>query len=217
MRRYELREMIAEGESSTVEFKRKFTSPEKIAKELIAFANSSGGYLIIGVDDNRTIIGVESEKETEELIDFACQFRISPPLAPLLEIVHVESKDVIVVFVPESEQKPHRLALSDDEKEHQRSAYIRHGEKTLRASREVEKILKSQNHDSEPVTLSIGAHERRLFDYLERHGRITVKEFARLANISERRAARLLVRLVRISLVHIHTEEQSDYYTLAGV
>ena len=56
----ELYELIEEGENSHVEFKRKFSSPEKIAKEMIAFANSRGGYILFGIDDDRTIIGVES-------------------------------------------------------------------------------------------------------------------------------------------------------------
>ena len=53
MRRSQLKEMILSGESTTVEFKRKFTSPEKIAKELTSFANTKGGYLLIGVDDDK--------------------------------------------------------------------------------------------------------------------------------------------------------------------
>lgn len=56
MRRSQLKEMILSGESTTVEFKRKFTSPEKIAKELTSFANTKGGYLLIGVDDDKKIV-----------------------------------------------------------------------------------------------------------------------------------------------------------------
>ena len=62
MRRSELKELIAEGESTTLEFKRKFTSPEKIAKEIAAFANTKGGYLLIGVDDDKRIYGVKSDR-----------------------------------------------------------------------------------------------------------------------------------------------------------
>jgi predicted DNA-binding transcriptional regulator YafY len=55
-----------------------------------------------------------------------------------------------------------------------------------------------------------------LFEFFETHERITAKQYADLCNISERRAMRLLVRLVRIGMVFIHTHEKTAYYTLAG-
>jgi predicted HTH transcriptional regulator len=72
---YELHEIIEGGESSTVEFKRKFTEPEKIAKEMIAFANTKGGRLLFGIDDDKSVVGVESEKGEIEYIDLAAGFR----------------------------------------------------------------------------------------------------------------------------------------------
>ena len=62
MQAKEINELIAGGESTIVEFKRKISKPEKIAKEMVAFANTKGGYLIVGVDDNGTIYGIDSEK-----------------------------------------------------------------------------------------------------------------------------------------------------------
>lgn len=62
------------GEYTTVEFKRKFTTPVKFAKEVSAFANTKGGYIFIGVDDNKKIVGVKSEKEEIAQIVHACAF-----------------------------------------------------------------------------------------------------------------------------------------------
>ena len=70
----ELNELIEGGENSKVEFKRKFSESEKIAKEMIAFANSKGGRILFGVDDDKTVVGVESEKGEIELIDIAAKF-----------------------------------------------------------------------------------------------------------------------------------------------
>jgi predicted transcriptional regulator len=53
-----------------------------------------------------------------------------------------------------------------------------------------------------------------LFDFIEKKGRATVRDFSTLVNISDRRAARLLVRLVRAGILNIQTNEQYDYYTL---
>ncbi len=217
MRRQELKEIIADGESFTVEFKRKFTSSEKIAREMIAFANSGGGILLLGVDDDKTVVGVRSEKEEIDQIRHACEFYIDPPIDPQIDVVNIEYKDVIVVHIDESDHKPHRLVTDDpNEKPIHRKVFIRQGEKSVTASREMVKVLESQNADAEPLRIVIGRHEKNLFEYLNKNERVTVKGFADLVNISERRAARKLVQLVRAGVLSIHTHEQLDYYTLFG-
>lgn len=214
MRRNELRDVIAAGESTTVEFKRKFTSGEKIAKEISAFANTKGGLLIIGVDDDKSIVGVRSEKEEMAQVEHACAFFVEPALEPVIEVVEIEFKDVVVVYISESSRKPHRVVASPDEPPHERKVYIRQGEESVLASREMIRILRGQHPDAAPVRLSIGDKERRLFQFLEANKRVTVKDFAHLVNISDRRAAQLLVRLVRAGVLNIHTNEDKDYYTL---
>ncbi len=216
MRRHQLREIISEGESSTVEFKRKCASPQKIARELIAFANSSGGVLLVGVDDDGSIVGVKSEKEEIEIINHACEFFSDPPIEPEISIIQISYEDVVVVEVSESDQKPHRMVENDNGKAKEQTVYIRKGASTVAASKEVAKVLAGQNSNSPPITLSIGRHEKKAFEYLNDNDRITVREFAHFSNISERRAARLLVRLVRAGVLHIHTNESLDYYTLAS-
>lgn len=214
MKRNELREMIAGGESSTVEFKRKFTSGEKIAREMIAFANTSGGYVLIGVDDDGSIVGVDSEKHEIELLEIAAA-RIEPPLAYSTEVVELSWKDVLVVHVANSPDKPHKLRGDNtDERPHDRRAFIRQGENSVAAGREMVRYLAAQRSDAPPMTLSIGDRERRLFTYLERHGRVSVPDFAKLVNISRRRASQILVKLVRAGILHIHTEGGHDHFTL---
>lgn len=214
MKRHELRELIAGGESSTVEFKRKFTSDEKIAKEIIAFANTSGGYLIIGVDDDGRVVGVDSEKHEMELVQIAAH-SIIPHLALHIEVVEIDWKDVIVVHVPNSPFKPHHLSGEDPaERPHDRKAFIRQGANSVMAGREMVRYLSAQQPNAPPMTLSIGDRERRLFTYLERHGRATVQDFAKLVNISKRRASQILVKLVRAGILHIHTEGGHDHFTL---
>ncbi len=215
MTRHQVQELIAGGESQTVEFKRRFTSPEKIAKELCAFANTQGGYLLFGVDDDRTIVGVESEKQEIELISLVCSFYVEPPLDVDVWIVTLEGKDVIVVYVAPSPRRPHRVVVPG---QHRRFApvFIRHQDQSVLASREMVRLLAAQRPDAPPVTVSIGRRERILFQFLEQHGKITVAEFARLVNISRRRAAQILVRLTRAGVLQIHVEGTSDYFTLAN-
>jgi len=210
----EVKDMIIAGESSTVEFKRKFTTSVKFAKEISAFANTKGGFILIGVDDDKKIVGVKSEKEEIAQVIHAAAFYIDPPLDPFFEIIEIEFKDVIVVIVEESEAKPHRVINDPDIPNGESAVYIRQGEESVSASKEMVRILRARRDDAPPLVLSIGDKERRLFAYIEKNNKATVKDFAHLCNISERRAARLLVRLVRAGVLNIHTDAMNDYYTL---
>ena len=89
----ELNELIEGGENRYVEFKRKFSEPEKIAKEMIAFANSKGGKILFGVDDDKSVYGVESEKGEIELIDMSAKFFCEPEIKYKTEIIHIYRKD----------------------------------------------------------------------------------------------------------------------------
>jgi len=211
----ELRALISEGENFEIEFKRQFSGIEKIAKEIIAFANTKGGMILFGVDDDGTIYGVESEKSEMDLIHEAARKYCEPPIEPIVQVIELNGKDIVVAIVEESQNKPHRLQDYKDVISREAKVYIRVNDKSVIASREVVKILESENPDSEPLSIIIGENERRLFKFLEDNQRVTLKEFTRLVNISERRASRILVKLVRAGVIRIHTEEKFEYFTSA--
>ena len=210
-----LKELILAGENSRIEFKRKFTTPEKIAKEICAFANTLGGYLIFGVEDDGRISGVESEKGEIDLIEKACEFYLEPPVVPQIYIVNMKGKDVVVIYINQSKLKPHKVLSNPDDKKSEKTAYIRVGEQSVAASSEMTRVLTAQSSDT-PLKLIIGDKEKRLFSYLQYHEKATVMDFANLVNISRRRAERLIVRLVRAGVLHIHQDSNSDYFTLIG-
>ena len=214
MKLKDVKALIEEGEGFELEFKRKVSTPVKIAKTLIAFANTKGGIILFGVDDDRTIIGVGSEKEEMEMIRTASNYYCDPPVEPTVDMVPFKGRDVIVVTVEESDQKPHYLNIDEEENKGTR-VYIRVNDKTVEASKEVVRILQSENSSAPPLRIAIGDPERRLFEYLEGHERVTVKEFANLVNVSNRRASRALIQLVRAGVLRIHTHEKEDFYTRA--
>jgi predicted HTH transcriptional regulator len=209
--------LIEEGEGFEVEFKRKVSTPEKIARTLIALANTKGGQILFGVDDDGSIIGVESEKSEVDLIREAGTLYCEPAIQPDIDIVPFNGKDVIVASVLESDDKPHYFAGENGNGvpgDHTR-VYIRVNDKTVMASKEVVKILRAERLDAPPMHLEIGDTEKRLFRYLDSNERITTKEFSHLVNISEQRATRILVQMVRAGVMRIHTLEKRDYFTLA--
>lgn len=208
----DLKDLIFEGESTTLEFKRKFTSPEKIAKEISALANTRGGYILFGIDDDGSVCGVESEKTAIDSIKLSCSFYLDPPVNVEIEVVDLYNRDIVVVKIEESNTKPHKVIKSEDNKS---IAYIRVGEQSVIASREMTKVLEGQNPFAKPIKLRIGDKEARLFVYLEKNQKATVKDFAVLCNISKRRASQLIVRLIRAGVLQIHQDSTTDYFTLA--
>jgi predicted HTH transcriptional regulator len=220
VKRYELFEMIEAGEGIDIEFKRQFSTGEKIAKEIIALANTQGGYILFGVDDDGSIYGVESEKSELDELEHTTQFLCDPPVRIQIEPVHAgKGKYIILVRVPESTTKPHYLVDYDSSgrkaKEQSMTSFVRVGENSVQASKEVKKVMEGQSPDAPPLKLVIGHNERALFDYLEQNERITVPEFADLVNISRRRASKILVSLVRAGTLLLHTFEKREFFTLA--
>ncbi len=184
---------------------------------MISFANSKGGVILFGVDDDGTIVGVESEKTEIELIRTAGTFFCDPPILPDIEVVGYRGKDIVVAFIEESAAKPHYFVQQENGHggNHDR-VYIRVNDKSVIASAEMVHILHEQNASAPPMTITIGNNERRLFEHLERHKRITLKDFLNLVNISERRASRIFVNLVRAGVIQIHRDDTEEYYTMAG-
>ncbi len=212
----DVNDMIDEGEGFTMEFKRRISSPEKIARTLISFANTRGGTILFGVDDDGTVVGVESEKSEIEMIGIAAQEFCDPRVEAVIDIVPFDGLDVIVCAVNESRTKPHYFVGDRDTGNGESTrVYIRVNDNTMMASREVVKILRDENPDARPLTVSIGRNEKRLFEFLDQNKRITLREFGRLVNVSDRRASRILVSLVRAGVIRIHTREKEEFFTLA--
>lgn len=216
MKRREFLDLLEEGENLQVEFKRRFSTPEKIAREMIAFANTRGGYIFFGIDDDKEIIGVESEKSEAELIKDTAFNYCEPPVEYNLDFLDVHGKEVVIVSIPESEKKPHRLQDYLNELDVNKSVVlVRVNDKSIQASKEMIRILRAQNQELSLKKYFIGTNEKSVFDYLNENETISVRELSHLVNISERRASRTLVKMVRANLLMIHTRDNGEeFFTL---
>ncbi len=214
----ELKELIEEGENLQCEFKLKFSTEEKIAKEMIAFANTKGGYLIFGVDDDGSIMGVESEKEVADLVIQTAKEYCVPPVEISIDFIEVKGKEIVIVSIPESLIKPHRLQDYLDDLDLNNSVVtIRVNDKSVQASKEMIRLLRAQNGNKALIKYTIGQNEKLVFEYLKYNERISVNELSKLVNISERRASRTLVKMVRANLLMIHTKDNGEEYFTAAV
>ncbi len=93
-------QLITMPEGKTLEFKRDISSPKNIIKTLVAFANTAGGLLLIGVEDGtKGIIGVQDPLDEEERLCSIIADHIAPRLVPDVELMTVEGKTLLGVEV----------------------------------------------------------------------------------------------------------------------
>jgi len=105
-----LQQLVRLGEDSSRQFKADVTNPDSLAAELVAFSNSRGGTILIGVADDGTLVGLSAQdvRRINQLIGNAATQGVRSPISPRTENVSVSSqRSVIVVTVPEGLDKPY--------------------------------------------------------------------------------------------------------------
>lgn len=116
-------------EGKTLEFKRDLSSPTKPLRTIVAFANSAGGRLVVGVEDDGTVAGVADPLTEEERITNLIADHISPQLVPAVDLVTVGETTILVVDVPLSTRRPHFMQAQGPE----HGVYVRLGSTTRQA------------------------------------------------------------------------------------
>lgn len=200
-----MKSLIQQGEGVALEFKRRINHPKKIGKSLIAFANTLGGFLILGVDDNGFIYGVEDEKYPAEFIELISASECDPPVFCNVHSFRIDGKYVILIEIPESNKKPHFLKKEN-------SAYIRVGDKSILAS-QVQLNLMRETVKPE-VRVEFGEPERLLFDYLSSYGSITFQKFSVLSGLGEAESSVRLSRLISIGMIRSIYIDSTEHFSI---
>ena len=107
LHKQEIINLIRGGEDSYTEFKVRLSNPEKITAEIIALANTGGGAIIFGVDDNRRIEGLDNIEAVEDQLVDICRNQIVPPVIPFIDSVAFDNGKRIVVFETHGAQAPY--------------------------------------------------------------------------------------------------------------
>ena len=215
MTRDDLKRLAGLGEGRQLEFKNRVPRPERIAREVIALANTDGGKVLIGVDDDGSVIGLKDATEEFFALEEALRDLVLPPVEVRTERVPVSrTREVLVVDVPASGDRPHVLVPPRlNGRQPKRVAYVRVEDQSVEASREAVALMKAEGR-GDAVAFTFGDAERRLLDYLDRHERITVKQYARMTKSPPWRASRALVVLARAGIVELHPQPGgADYFT----
>lgn len=211
----QLMELILKREDEQFDFKRRVHSAQKIAKTLAAFANAEGGQLLVGVSDDKNILGVDPEEE-KHILNQAAHFNCRPAVTlDFEEIYHSEREDdfkektVLLVKVKAAENKPvYALDKSGEWK-----AYMRQRDKTVVAGRKNIKLITYDQPDP-TVDYNLSNNEKRLVSFLEKNERINLKQYMKLVNISNRRARRELIEATEKGVIKVMEHESEDFYVI---
>jgi len=161
-----------EQESSTVEFKRDLPKNDQIIKTIIGFCNSSGGKLVIGVENDGTIIGIDEKKaiQTMEWLEKSIYEASTPPIIPKVLSQRIGDKVILIVEVSSGMNKPYYRYSEGLEK----GTYVRIGKSTIRATYAMIEELKWQSrglsYDAMPVyqAKEEDLDEKKILEFLKK-------------------------------------------------
>ncbi len=209
----QLKRMVRGGEGDRVEFKKKINHPEKVVREVVAFANSTGGHLLIGIDDNGAIDGLSFPGEEEFAMTKAIEELCRPAISFQVETIPVtEVKSVLHYEIFGGQAKPYYAFLN---KNHRLGrAYIRVQDKSVQASRELRKTLQKER-STEVQGFQYDEAARILVKHLGSHDHITLGEFCKLSNLPTKQASDIVVNLAQNHVIKILPREEEDWYVFS--
>jgi ATP-dependent DNA helicase RecG len=126
--RTELLRLIRGGEDTFLELKVKLSNTEKIAQEIVALANTGGGVIVFGVNDQLRVEGVDDPERVQEDLVRICREEVHPPLVPFIDRIALDNGRRIVALDIESKRRPYRTRDG--------RFYLRIGAEKREASRE---------------------------------------------------------------------------------
>lgn len=202
----EIYDLIKQGEDQHLDFKQHISSPHKIARTIVAFANSEGGRIIIGVDDSGDVVGVDAEQEKYMMVQAGKKY-CDPPV--FIRFVTMEDKrQTILIAEVEASEKEHRALDETGEWLH----YVRVRDQSVLVP-DNEEQRNADKHNLKPIPI-VMEENRGLLHYLKENEFITIKEYMKMMNISYSIAKRSLNDLVENNTLGVAEMNHTPYYFL---
>lgn len=205
---FHVKQLIDEGEGLQLDFKFEINDARKIAKTLVAFSNTEGGKLLIGVKDNGRIAGIRSDEEYY-MLESAAQLYCRPPVSFNAKQWDIDGKTLLEITIHKSSELPH-FARSDNDKW---LAYIRVHDQNILASTVLLKVWK-RNSRKYGTFLNYRENEKWLLTYLSGHPHISLSQFCRHTGLSRHRAEIILVNLIIMKVIRMDFRDNQFVFLL---
>ena len=108
MDKRELMEIIEKGEDSFIEFKEEKVHSDDLASEIVAFANTEGGIILLGVSDKKEIKGISKPDKEMQRVENISYNNCEPSIAVAIEKIKVEDRIVLCIHISKGPERPYR-------------------------------------------------------------------------------------------------------------
>ena len=200
--------LIQEGEHQRQDFKYCINDSKKIAKSLVAFANTDGGRLLIGVKDNGKIAGIKTDEEFY-MVEAAAKIYSNPEIIFTTQQWQIEGKTVLEINIEQSNSKPH-FAKDENGKW---LAYLRIDDENYLAHKIQINVWKKQK-SSKGIYFTYSDDEKFLIELLQQQSSVTFSKFFRLAHISRPSAENILTNFVLMNVIEMNTTKEGTTFSL---
>ena len=205
-----IQNLIRQGEHQQLDFKFCITDSKKIARTLVAFSNTDGGKILIGVKDNGAITGIRSDEEFY-MVQAAAQMYCRPAIHFEYYNWVINGKTVLEIIVPEKNISLH-YALNEQDKWR---VYIRVDDQNFLANIVFIRAWKRKRKNTGTL-IRYTETERILLTHLKKTGHISLSKFQRMAKINRYKAESILVNLLVLKIIDIQFTDKGVFYTLKG-
>ena len=193
---YLVQRLVAEGEHENQDFKYTVNDPRKIARSVSAFANHSGGRLLIGVNDNGVPRGVRSEEDIY-VVESAATMYCDPPCTPTFTAYSVEGgATVIRADIAPSNRRPVVVLESDG----RRHAYFRVADENIAAHPLMVRAWRAKDDPDRAVVFGLTADRTSMLGALG-DGPLTPEALGSKIELSRRVFEQVVVDLIAMDLV----------------
>lgn len=203
-----LYKLIEEGEHQQQDFKYCINDSKKIARSLVAFANTDGGRLLIGVKDNGKVAGIRTDEEYY-MVESAAKIFSDPPIPFITKQWHSEGKTVLEISIIPSDKKPH-FAKDESGKW---LAYVRIKDENVLAHK-IQLVTWKKLNSPHGIYFTYSDDEKILVEYLQKYNSISFSKFIRLAHISRKRAEDILSNFIIMDVVKMATTREGTTFQL---
>ena len=200
--------MIAEGEHQRQDFKYCINDSRKIARSMVAFANTDGGRLLLGIRDNGSVAGVRSDEEFY-MAEAAAKLYSRPPISFNTQQWSVEGKTVLEINIQKSKDIPH-FAQTEEGKW---LVYIRKDDQDIVAPGILLKVWEQQK-SPQGVHIRFSDEEKRLLEVLQANQSLSLNQLSKQAKFQRWKGEKILVKLIVTGVVGMEISETGTSFFL---
>ena len=205
---YYLYKLIEEGEHQQQDFKYCINDSKKIAKSLVAFANTDGGKLLIGVKDNGKIAGISTDEEYY-MVEAAAKIYSDPPIDFSTKQWQIEGKTVLEISIVPSDKKPH-FAKDNNGKW---LAYIRIDDENVLAHKIQINVWKKQKSKN-GILFSYSDDEKHLISLFRKNESMSFSKYLRNSSVGRIKAEKILTDFVLMDIIRLKTFKEGTLFNL---